>query len=179
MYWILSINHTYVLYIYSIWFYDTSYYCNCASRERYGKVAPSTSRVLNKIIEPLKPALCFLRCFGLLFSIMPPNTPEILAEKIRFLWCSTKPTIKTKRIATGRNGRHLPTDITCHARWGDGRGLRWYCIMTTAWPRIRGSQTKPKEFQEIILPRYYKLSKLSSFQRQPNLYDFLRLTSGR
>lgn len=37
---------------------------------------------------------------------------------------------------------------------------------------------KPREFKELI-PKYFKLSKMASFQRQLNLYGFTRLTRGR
>ena len=37
---------------------------------------------------------------------------------------------------------------------------------------------EPELFKEL-LPRYFSLSKVSSFQRQLNLYDFTRLTRGK
>jgi hypothetical protein len=35
-----------------------------------------------------------------------------------------------------------------------------------------------KEFVRLIMPVYFRMSKFASFQRQLNLYDYKRITSG-
>jgi HSF-type DNA-binding len=37
---------------------------------------------------------------------------------------------------------------------------------------------KPTEFAQEVMPKYFRMSRFSSFQRQLNLYDFQRITEG-
>jgi len=38
---------------------------------------------------------------------------------------------------------------------------------------------KPNEFVKTIMPKYFRMSRFSSFQRQLNLYEFMRITDGQ
>mmetsp|Transcript_24852 Transcript_24852/g.29302 ORF Transcript_24852/g.29302 Transcript_24852/m.29302 type:complete len:415 (-) Transcript_24852:409-1653(-) len=54
-----------------------------------------------------------------------------------------------------------------------------HCATISWLPHGRGFiLRKPQEFLEDVMPRYFRQSKLTSFQRQLNLYGFHRLTSG-
>ena len=37
---------------------------------------------------------------------------------------------------------------------------------------------KPRDFEKSVMPKYFRMSRFSSFQRQLNLYDFQRITEG-
>ena len=37
---------------------------------------------------------------------------------------------------------------------------------------------KPKEFAQNVMPKYFKMGSFASFQRQLNLYDFVRVSEG-
>jgi hypothetical protein len=77
-----------------------------------------------------------------------------------------------------RGGVTIPFPMKLHAML-DGvlrEGLEEWC----SWqPHGRAFVVhKPKEFV-TLLPKYFKLTKLASFQRQLNLYGFNRLTRGK
>lgn len=37
---------------------------------------------------------------------------------------------------------------------------------------------KPRDFTKLVMAKYFRMSRFSSFQRQLNLYDFQRITEG-
>jgi hypothetical protein len=77
-----------------------------------------------------------------------------------------------------RGGVTTPFPLKLHAML-DGVKVEGYEDVVSWQPHGRCFVVhKPAEFV-ALLPRYFKLSKLASFQRQLNLYGFQRLTKGR
>eukprot|EP00934_Nitzschia_sp_Nitz4_P009187 Nitzschia sp. Nitz4//scaffold54_size114964//84269//85502//NITZ4_003861-RA/size114964-processed-gene-0.190-mRNA-1//-1//CDS//3329554381//9177//frame0 len=79
-------------------------------------------------------------------------------------------------LKASRGGVHNPFPAVLHNMMSESESRGFSDIV--AWqPHGRAFLIhKPKEFVNDVLPKYFKHSKLSSFQRQLALYGFVRLT---
>lgn len=78
--------------------------------------------------------------------------------------------------AKSKGGVHNPFPTVLHSMVSEAEANGFSTIIS--WqPHGRAFLIhRPKEFVELVLPKYFKHSKLSSFQRQLALYGFVRLT---
>jgi hypothetical protein len=82
------------------------------------------------------------------------------------------------RVQRARGGVTIPFPLKLH-RLLDTIEQDGYGDVVSWQPHGRAfSVHKPAEFVSVVMPTYFKQTKLTSFQRQLNLYGFRRLTKG-
>jgi hypothetical protein len=84
--------------------------------------------------------------------------------------------LKLLNVKPIRGGVHSPFPVILHQMMEDAEEKHFANVIS--WqPHGRSFLIRnPKDFVASVLPKYFKHSKLSSFQRQLSLYGFIRLT---
>lgn len=84
-----------------------------------------------------------------------------------------------ERAQSGRNGRAGTFPRKLHQMLADLENEDGGTAIASYLPHGRAFVIhNPNEFVKKIMPNYFRMSRFSSFQRQLNLYEFVRITDG-
>lgn len=118
--------------------------------------------------------------YELLSKLMPPpvTTPTAATTSLSSSLLHENPNLPAfpDRKRKGRTGT-FPQKL--HTMLSDLEGQEGGTAIASFLPHGRAFAIhKPRDFVKHVMPKYFRMSRFSSFQRQLNLYDFQRITEG-